>query len=268
MSFPIELYIEIARNDRWQISGSFARASKTMLAAFVDANILREIMDSVKCLRCPLFKWMRFALPSCYFNTPKSKKDAVLSPMTRMLDNTFRSGTYLISGGIVCQHIYGKEWQSDIDVYVPRCRVQSEEYATYQNSRYDIHPVDTDRLERVIEDFDLSIVQQGFMSDEYFLTPLAFYTQHWHEIVAMPRESNINYRMPERDATFKMMSRTLWYYINLHQELHHEYKQPFHECDLCDRVQGMTELIKWRERVCKYSERFKSFSIIYCKPSF
>lgn len=234
-------------------------------------------MESVKSRECPLFKWMRFALPSCYFNLNGRHGDGNLSLIPDMVvDGTghllhdIPSDEQFVSGGIVCQHIYEKTWPSDIDIYVPRKYIQGGQYGTYQNNLFHIHPVDGHPLERVIEDFDLSIVQQGFLCNEYFLTPLAFYTQCWHEIVAVPSESNIQYRMPifVGNESFKMMSRTMWYYIDEHRKSHQENNQSFHECEMCARVQGLPELTAWKERVCKYSARFESFTIVYCKHPF
>lgn len=217
----------------------------------------------------PLFKWLLLALPSCYFTIPSEKQRGIstllVNNMTYLLPYIL-SGSQFVSGGMVCQHVYGKKWRSDIDIYINCEYIEGRRY-TYQGNLLDIHVTDTQNLERVIENFDLSIVQQGILGGDYFLTPLAFYTQCWHEIVVIPNESNIQYTIPKLDDNNgpSIENRTLWQYINLHRELHEQNNCAYHKCEKCARVQWMPELIMWKERVRRYNERFKSFSIVYCK---
>lgn len=274
MLFPKDFLIEIARSDQWETSGPLARTSKEILCLFTDPNILREIMESVKIRQRPLFKWMLLALPSCYFTIPSEKRrgiDSLLSSMlvdsTPYLSPDIPSGSQFICGDMVCQHVYEKKWASSIDIYAP-CEYTKNGCYISQDIMFTIYATETQNPERVIESFDISIVQQGILGTDYFLTPLAFYTQCWQEIVVTPDYSKL--KSPGDINDHETWNHTFWDYTVIHVTSHEKSDLPFHNCKACAYMRKLTMqitfLMSWTEKVCQYKERFESFSIVYCKP--
>jgi hypothetical protein len=246
--FPMELLLEIARSD-WSLSGAIARTCHALLRLFTSHSILKEMIDAIKTSGRPLFKWLTFALPFSFVSTSPSPKQPLKS---------YEKGA-LLSGGFVCQLIYNKSWESDVDIFVPRQWCTSRKSEMQDGLTLDVISKQTTPIQRVLETFDLSIVQQGFVDDVYYVTPLAIYTRHFSEIIATPCAANISYNVQRHKIT-----RNVFHYIALHYSFKHDAE--FHECkeSLCNG--WMKELVAWKSRVAKYHARFPSFPIVYIQP--
>lgn len=268
--FPVELFVHIARLDNWRVSGPLARSSRSFLMEFTQPSVLKEIVNAHK-MDIALPKWLTFALSSCYLPLPVQLEERIalylrddsisLDTSSRFADNIF------VTGGHVCQRIYGLQWESDVDVYTHTdlSQVSTICQASYEGMALDLHATTHSPIYAVIESFDLSIVQQGFIGRMFVLTPLALYTQVYCEIVAIPSISNIQYRMPRGRGGFDNISRDIWHYIKSHRDHQHQTNLAFHDCSICSRTQGMVPLLEWKARVKKYCERFPSFTISFCR---
>jgi len=264
---PVECLIEIARQGNWLMSGPLARCSKASLLQFTNPSVLKEIILSIKVTNSRLVKWLVLALPSKYFYFLIEGAVNPLKPDPCILKNEGLLGQNIfVSGGSVCQNVYHLEWKADIDIYVDKKYITERTSISRNGKVFDIVPT-CHMIERVIENFDLSIVQQGFMGDIYYLTPLSFYTQFNKEIIAMPNETNIQYTEPCHVGAGKIdyILRTvdIWHYIEYH-EMHHKLLR-FHECNKCVCF-NIDLIISWYSRVKKYCDRFPNFTIAYCKP--
>lgn len=269
MALPTDMMIEIARQDKWLLSGSMARCSKQMLQEFVTPCVLKEIIESIKFCKGRLFKWLGFALPATYYPVLKEPIRS-LSYSTMVKDELISTASDIfVSGGSVCQKIYQLEWEADIDIYVEDKYLRERRIVYVDKKKIDIFPTSLSRIERVIENFDLSIVQQGFLGEIYYLTPLSCYTQNYKEIIVMPNESNIEYQwVVEQNGRFVSITRTvdIWHYIHIHK-FQHPVEADFHRCEECRYCQNLEIVSLWNKRVQKYCERFPSFTITYCQSS-
>lgn len=285
-SLPHELLLEITRVDRWCMSGAMARTSKDMLLRFTEPSVLREIIIAVNQADGVVFRWLLFALPCSFLTTTRygggaSKKDVMTlnEPVCILPDVVlgYECTQSFVTGGAVCQRLYAREWASDIDVFVHSIAKEEGISAEKRLSLWDEHcqyidivPSEFVDMERVMERFDLSIVQQGYYrhhSETLYCTPLALYTAQWHEIVAIPTNECIEYN----DGHSHKHIVDIWHYIDIHNRDHQGDANPYHACIQCNLNQssGHIPFMRWRERMCKYSSRFPEFNILYCKaPSF
>lgn len=278
-SLPIELFIDIARFDSWIMSGALARCCKEALRLFLDPRILREIVTFIKHIKGRLFKWLVFALPSKYFITPMVAESAQRVIGCVEIPHSLVFGTALFpttdndrffSGGRVCQAVYQQKWKCDIDVYVNDHVTETRRYIRGLGEFLDIIPTARRlHMERVIQKFDISIVQQGYRGNEYYLTPLSLYTLYTSDIIAKPTIDNIIYHLPTfADGKYfetTVTTRDIWHYVQVHEEKHKN--SEFHVCTEC-HTQNISEIVEWRKRIEKYKARFPSFTISYCEPPF
>jgi len=262
-TLPSELLIEICRVDNWQESGVFARCSHQMLRAMTRPDILKEIVDSIKSARLRLLRWLLFSIPSAFLFPSSSMETKALNPVIGFVSRELSIGVpdFFVTGGHICQELYGVYWDgSDIDVYVNRCDILTRRVIPEDGSLLDLHLTHSPRLECVIEDFDLSIVQQGLLGECYYQTPLSLYTWTHKEIIVMPRESNISYKVPGEE---ELRTVDIWHYIATHRDEHTE--ALFHRCEEC-YCHNREVITKWNKRVKKYCDRFPGFSLAYCQP--
>lgn len=282
-SLPHELLLEITRVDRWCMSGAMARTSKDMLLRFTEPSVLREIMIVVNQADGVVFRWLLFALPCSFLTTryggDASKKEVMMlkepifiSPFV-VIDHKYTQS--FVTGGAVCQRLYAREWTSDIDIFVHFIEEEDVDldkrmYCRDNHGLFEITPSPFAKIERVMERFDLSIVQQGYYrhhSETLYCTPLALYTAQWHEIVAIPTNECIEYN----DGHSHKRIVDIWHYIDIHNRDHKGDANPYHTCVKCDENQSSRHMpfVRWRRRMRKYSSRFPEFNILYCKaPSF
>lgn len=278
-TLPHELLLEIMRVDGWCMSGAMARTSKSMLLLFTEPSVLREIVITVN-QGGVLFRWLLLALP-CSLLTTRIGGDASTKDVMTLKEPVFISPDIVlgyectqsfVTGGAVCQHLYAREWESDIDIFVypiveeDGISIDKRLSIKDGHSRIDIVPSAFVEMERVMERFDLSIVQQGYYrhhSKILYCTPLALYTAQWHVIVALPTNECIQYN----DGHLHERIVDIWYYIDIHNRDHQGDANPYHACVQCNENQssGHLPFMRWRERMCKYNTRFPDFNILYCK---
>lgn len=291
--FPNDIFLDIARQSDWKESGAIARCSRSLLRMFLMPVILAEIVDHFKKnKRYRMLKWLVFSLPYEFMRLPVGYY-GLLNPeeLYKTLDIQPQSRHEFITGGYITQDIYGLEWESDIDIF---CH-----HGIYSNEpRKDppMHPHKyIDRiysyvlhLERVIEKFDMSIVQHGYLHDKFYLTPLALYTMHYNDIIVSPSNLNIKYDVPTRavkanpklepftqilseSPNKRLLKHDIWYFITQHLLIHvgnEHHANTFDKCvqckELCDYHRKIS---KWCKRVRKYRKRFPKFTFSYILPS-
>jgi hypothetical protein len=187
--FPDEIFVEIASHNKWICSGIVARTCKYMLKFFTNPKLLYKIINTITAENLVLYKWLTFALPAewlgsdiIYHKLKEFKIDIPIITSDRLP---------FVTGGIVCQKIYWNYWNCDIDVFYigdiddpqPRKEVQI----------FDLIPTEYRETERCIENFDLSIVQQGFSDKGIFCTALALYSYYYKNILVIPEKKVHNY---------------------------------------------------------------------------
>lgn len=296
--FPNDIWLNIARQSNWLLSGPIAICSKSLLLMFLAPSTLVEIIGDIKKdLRNRMLKWLTFDFPAEYMIFPPGFDH---KKIYESLEYKPQSRHEFITGGYITQKIYDLNWESDIDIYCHN--------GTYDNccGSHRIKNIDrisstTLRLEQVIENFDMSIVQQGYLHDKYYLTPLALYTFHTKDIIICPSNLNIEYRVPEQvlknnhqlhqydgiesysKSGYHTIKRDIWYYI--HKHIHYsdnEYRSDdddddgdtkdihtgsFDQCCKCWKYFCYDSIEKWIIRVKKYRNRFPEFTFTYCRPT-
>ena len=271
-----DIFLNIARQSKWELSGLIARCSLSLLFMFLTPVVLIEIIGDIKGdLRNRLPKWLTYDFPAEYMKfPPRFKQEEIYAS----LPYKPQSRHEFITGGCITQKIYGLSWESDIDIYCHR--------GTYDNHNIEnIDRIETTevRLERVIENFDMSIVQQGYLNNKYYLTPLALYTFYTKDIIVCPCNFNITYRVPDKILTnnpqlqrvaeggcndMSHIKRNIWFYIHKHEDNNDSEHSgvTFDECGLCNSF-IYDDIDVWRKRVKKYRKRFPEFTFTYCRPS-
>lgn len=264
--FPTEILLEIARADDWLVSGTTARCSTELLREFTRADILKEILESIKASpKRQLLCWLTLSLPVAYFHTVPIIPESPWGSSKYGLLCTVPSQLF-VSGGIICQQVYKQEWECDIDVYMTHNRISKSKIVCDDLDKLDLLHVSCEEVDRVIENFDISIVQQGFLANAYYMTALSLYTQHHKEIIIMPNEHNTQYRFLGKHD-YKMHVRDIWHYIEIHDSGEPDYfmghdNGPFHRCTTC-RLPD--QLVQWKKRIIKYIDRFPTFAVSYCR---
>lgn len=275
MLLPLDIIFNISKYDNWVSSGPIARCSKHTLRMFTTPFILNEIIESIKRRGCCLFKWLVIALPSSYIipddltfynvsNIIQSVKETINPRVFTGIIPDIPISDRFITGGHVCKALYKCKWESDIDIYVKDRYIKVRIFTRYNNKKIDIIPTQLPHIESVIEDFDISITQQGLLDDCYYLTPLSLFTWYHGEIIAMPHESNIQYNFSQNHGSIKIVTKDIWYYINIHKNNHIGPDIPFHQCTKCGFL--LKPICTWKERIKKYSSRFPYFIITYIPP--
>lgn len=259
MNLVEELLVVIARHGDWLESGPLARSSHSLMLCFTTPAILIEIVASIKRADRPLLRWLCFALPAQFCTNALFPPPPILP--TIVSDDVFMSGSY------VCRALYCAEWApADVDVYTACLPplVSAKNPFLYP----DIHYTGDSPPQRVIENFDLSIVQQGFLTDgSCWVTPLSLYTRAMRDMIAMPHGENMQYDFDvaqRGDPVMICATRDIWFYLE-----RNVYAPP---CD-CTFIaphpkyaHSWRPLNEWCERVKKYTTRFPAFTLAYCKP--
>lgn len=288
---PVDVLIYISRLDDWEMSGPFARSSKTVLRAFTEKSILREMVTHAITKERPLFRWLLFGLPSCWISdivwptnpVKLPSVDKLFKKMHFYMRPNITANQCLISGGTVCQKLYGKEWEADMDLFIPLVGKRSTRMLVIYEDMKEADLVTKQffpgEIQRSLDTFDLSIVQQGFVGDLFYQTPIALYSFLWQEIVALPDDVNMQYvKLWNKDGTQVGRPRevvvNIWEYIERHQN-DHVVNLPirYHECTKCHPESSRNKSLEhagaltvWADRVVKYARRFPKFPIVYCRP--
>jgi hypothetical protein len=205
-----------------------------------------------------------------------------ISPVTGLDTNTndMKAADHhrlFVTGGAVSQRVYAREWESDLDVWVP-----SVETGRLLTSQVDVEVVvRSGDTERCIERFDMSVVQQGYFVGQTntgttaFCTPLALYSWQSRVLVALPSRECIEYtgfQADDREQEPRVFEVDIWHYIVRHEGdymlcgRHHD--GTYHDCALCgDPIissRGHQPFQRWRARMRTYVERFPEFKVVYC----
>ncbi len=278
-----DILLEIARSSEWLLSCRMARLSKHLLRLFTGKEVLGEIVASIIKSDRIMFRWLTLALPdtligSCIVAKPVAKASII------ELD---RPG--FVSGGAVCRMVYERQWDSDIDIWVHWSATEAEERGNGGDSRrfpvirmldinkggddanavlFDVVYHLREQPERCIENFDLSIVQQGYFqsdSTEAYSTALALYSRQHSRILALPSRECIDYT----GALSARYVVDIWYFIDKHCKEHGGTPSTYHACDQCDadESRGHIYFRRWRNRMKEYVKRFPDFPVTYCRTA-
>lgn len=242
---PLDCFLCIARADDWLCSGELASTSRLLLRALLEKSVLREIVESCG-RRGYALRWLSFALPHSLIG-------GLVPAGVETLYRGLPAQNMVMSGGAVCQLLYDKEWESDIDCFRNGARTLLE----WWKRPIDVHQVSVVCVERVIESFDLSIVQQAWDGVEWWRTPLSLYTQQWRTMIAFP--SSCRYDASARDNCGAMLA--LWTQIWAHDTKCHN--GALHRCACVDLLGGVAG--HWMKRIAKYARRFPDFTVVYLR---
>jgi len=266
VELPDDVWLSIARWTNWYISGLLARLNKTMLRVFTSRDAMREIIHSIHKGDGILFKWLLLSLPRALL----WGEALTLSQPLCLSDPLVFTVPAFVTGGALCQIMYDKVWDSDIDIFVNYVVGSERRQLEHEGRSFDLIPMSKVGSERCIEFFDLSILQQGYQlqeEGEFYCTPLALYTAMWREIIVIPTAECIDYTVPGLGA--RVSNACIWRYIDRHTKECEE-GTLYHRCKECDdranAGRGECRFRRWRARAQKYSLRFPDFSFIYCKP--
>lgn len=230
-----------------------------MLGLFTTPAILQAIIDALP--NGVLWRWLLLALPDSLLCTKAAEKPLALG---LPVDST--GVPMFVTGGAVCQRVYGLEWASDVDLWTTESARAL--IVLPEGSFIDLVEHKRKEAERCIESFDLSIVQQGYYepSKIAYSTPLASYSVQCRKIIAIPTRQCIEYT-GEQDERGKRIKRevNIWYYIEKHTRLHRA--GAYHTCQECeeDPSTGHEPFQPWRKRMREYTSRFPDFPVIYCR---
>jgi hypothetical protein len=198
-TLPLDMWLQIVRVDHWLSSGRLARCSTTLLKAMTQPHIVWEILEIANQKRSALPRWLNFALPATLLHPPllspesspraKEQFEALLKTTTGYLTQGWMTRDLLFTGDTLCQILYGVKWEAETRVlYNARSYIRfTEDLSHHMHAQFVFVCKILDNMVRLIEESELSILQQGFLAGVYYLTPLALYTQHSKVIVAMPR---------------------------------------------------------------------------------
>jgi hypothetical protein len=265
-SLPEELLLTIARFDGWRCSGPMARSSQHMLHLFTSREVLREILLTIQHGDLVLLHWLLLSVPRSLL----SGNTLFMGEAPDLSQSLLLTMPGFLTGGALAQQLYGRVWESDIDMFVEAtAKWKKRKQILLQYQFFDVVPVHGMESERCIEYFDLSVVQQGYQlqqGGELYCTPLALYSSQWKEVVVLPTPECIDYTVPFTGE--RITSVSIWRYIDRHTR-DCVAKCPYHECERCDAyVEGVGErrFRPWRDRARKYASRFPDFAFVYCKP--
>lgn len=283
---PDDILVHLARIGEWLLSGSVARCNKSLLRRFTTLEILGEIVHAIVASERVILKWLLLALPDTLIGTR-----TVYKPSDTVVGLELDHPGGFISGGAVCRMVYDKQWDSDVDVWVhcdseadagrkalmrvtSWCSADDDSQSSSAPTplkmvQFDVVYHTRPEPERCIENFDLSIVQQGYFQgerNEVYSTPLALYSRQHNHIVALPSRECIEYN----DGSGRTRLVDIWYYIDKHRANHRNDENElvaYHECKQCDDdgSSGHEPFQRWRARMKTYASRFTGFPITYCR---
>lgn len=261
---PDDVLVHIARLGEWHTSGALARASHALLRLFTRRDVLVDIVHSLVSRGACLLRWLQLSLP-CALLGADALVRAIDVPLLPALD-----GDVLVTGGALCQRLYGRAWPCDIDLFLKArepglTRVQFRVGA----QAYDVVPVHDDTpVERSCEYFDLSVVQQGYVTAggacQHYCTPLALFSWLTREIVCIPTNecaSYTAYGLAFGDS-WEVLDVSIWCYIDRHAR--DCQPGPYHACAKCeeDPSSGHQAFRRQRRRMRLYAARFPDFPLL------
>ena len=290
IEWPIELLIHIARQSNWYLSGPFARCSKSMFVAFTEKGILGEIISSIKATYGrPMLRWLVLALPSFMY---PNETLSITNLYNECSVVDFLAIYYpkkkidpFVGGDKLCGEIYEKVVRPVSTIFMPRythslSRVHRSCFLNDDDIRiHDVPWLDRDP-ERIIETVDHSLIQQGFIGQTYYQTPLAVYTRLYKDVAIMPSDENIQ---PESNG-FTIRDPTppinIWQYIDYHVKEKHEC-EAITTCGSCTNNLFIVDcdnngdyvhvnpflVIDWFDRVDTIMEKFSDFTFFWCRPA-
>lgn len=174
------------------------------------------------------------------------------------------------TGGLLCQKVYGKEWECDTDVW---SRVEQKDNSCFMNSLSTLDITIKDfKPYRCISGFDLSICMQGIVIEDrkktMHITPLALFTYYTKIVVVTTCYRTISYT--DQYQSYGRNRSPFDYYIahvkylkNGPRPHHNQHGKDFSNCKSCKMGLINKEMITWKDRVCKYQERFPDFTFVY-----
>jgi hypothetical protein len=281
VTLPDDVIKLIIIADDWYKSGTFMACSKNWLLFMTNDDSLKSMMGQIMKEGRRPFRWLTQSLPSKLLKLPFKPPDrqeldgSILEKIWSEMPPKASGGDYIVTGGHIVKQIYNTTWESDIDIFYEKQRVDGH-YANHDMilcinamtgspnfGGYDIIVKDME-VYRMIETFDLSIVMMGVVGNDFFITPLALYTYFTKIIIAMPYQPLVEYFVNDTDHYERHSA--IPRYIKEHQMDGHTGQ--FHHCEKCNRddisLGSRVPLARvWRERVLKYEKRFPEFSIEY-----
>lgn len=277
----VDCWVEVARDD-WQQSGALARTCHALLRAMTRPDVLRELVEWMKRAQRRLH-WLWLSLPYMLLceEALRGRIESALPAIRAMAAQRpleAARGGVCLTGGWVTRQIYGAEWDCDVDCFLS---VQSlhgarrtEYFDVAHNLAWDLVRITAQPADRLFEEFDHSLVQHGYCpragceeegeeAGEFYLTPLACYTYHWHDCILSPTTRNIYYHglyQTQEEWGDDLCTQSPWRVISAHDTAGHQ--APFHACDECRKRHYMEE---WCRRVCRYQARFPGFTFSYVR---
>ena len=189
-SLPTEVVALILASGEWCATGALARTSRAWMRLLTAPWCVAGVMHRSGCERIGVYEalppWLFFALPAymvgeapdyTWHQYVDDRGDDLVFPMDLTQE------CYFYTGGDVAKRLYGKQWCSDIDVWTTdealRCHTPPLENTHDWDFVVKSASVDSP-IQRCIEHFDISVVQQGFLqtltSPTLYTTPLAVYS--------------------------------------------------------------------------------------------
>jgi hypothetical protein len=183
---PQEIVVEIFTWADWQACGPLARTCAYWMRRLTSSQTLSTLVDlcvGTHLRRLP--RWLFYALPASLIgDAPEYTWKAYTADWEGdLFPMNLSAERYFYTGGAVCKALYGREWACDTDVWTTEESLAPRDYSPDTNHELDF-VVKSDRskpLQRCLERFDLSIVQQGFLHSAsspptLYTTPLAVYS--------------------------------------------------------------------------------------------
>ena len=202
----------ILEYNEWISCGAWARTCKYWMKKLTSPNIVAAILGQKSGIIIEdLPKWLFYALPVSfigdapehfYWDTYQSKRtNGIYLP-----ENKEQGVCYFYTGGDVSKHLYDRKWVSDLDIWTNDLHVKvSPEHKNPVQNRENrrngyiqvndlmdivIKPDRSIPLQRCIETFDISLVQNGFLatgssyiSPQFYCTPLSVYSYRHHQLL-------------------------------------------------------------------------------------
>lgn len=277
----LDLVVEIMHHD-WTNSGPWAFTCRYNLWCMTRPEVLTVLLKWAKEERKPL-KWLRFSLPhhwimnqeACaYIQRLKPKFDAILSERPLSTHNDC-----CLTGGLVARLLYGRQWRSDIDVWISQWVEEESDQKRRQIEQHFDNGANKDwdfvwcwrtEPQHMFEEFDLSIVQQGYCANDsqFYLTSLALHSYQSREIIIAPTSLTVGYMghcqatpynvNPHYASPFDIVERL----FESHKNGNH--KKSLHQCQQCRQSRlEHPHLIEWLDRLAKYEKRFPDFTHSY-----
>lgn len=175
-----------------------------------------------------------------------------------------------LTGGKVCQSIYQKEWDGDVDVWVKG----ENHWEDYENNHLDVVFKNFEPF-RCISGFDLSICMQGVEIKNGNLTnhvtPLGLFTYYTKKIIATLSSKTIEY-YPSKYYDYHSNSFVCYLIHKRFSTIDVNHNNPnlsknhngnFSSCQHCRETIYYDKMITWLNRLQKYQDRFPDYEILF-----